>query len=207
MRVDGDIMYEFIRGKLDYVCPEYITVEASGVGYQILAPNPFSFTDKMNTQTTIYVHQHVREDFIGLYGFATREERKLFLKLLNVTGIGPKGALAIIAAGDMEALVSAIEAEDEKYLVKFPGVGKKTARQIILDLKGKLGEFGSIGLFADSKILEAKEVGNPHLEEATLALQALGYSDKELSKIKKSMESEDLATEGYIKLALKLMLK
>lgn len=200
-------MYEFIRGKLDYVCPEYIAVETGGVGYQIIAPNPFSFLGKVNDQVTIYVHQHVREDFIGLYGFSSREERKLFLKLLNVTGIGPKGALAILASGDVETLVAAIEAEDDKYLVKFPGVGKKTARQIVLDLKGKLGEFGATGLFAKEYIPTEIDKGNEQLDEAMLALQALGYSEKELSKVKKTLQAEALSTEEYIKMALKLMLK
>ena len=131
-------MYDFIKGTVDYVGPEYIVIENNGIGYQIMTPNPFVFTKKGNESATVYIYHYVREDIAALYGFGSREEKALFTKLLNVTGIGPKGALAILASGQVEQVVQAIENEDEKFLVKFPGVGKKTARQMILDLKGKL---------------------------------------------------------------------
>ena len=130
-------MYDFIKGRIDYVCPEYIVVENNGIGYLIHAPNPFVFSGT-NEEKKIYVHHYVREDLQALYGFSSREEKKLFIKLLNVTGIGPKGALAVLASGRVDQVVEAIESEDEKFLVKFPGIGKKTARQMILDLIGEL---------------------------------------------------------------------
>ena len=86
----------------------------------------------------MYTHLHVREDAQQLFAFKTLDQRELFRKLIQVSGIGPKGALAILASGNPTQVISAIEQEDEKFLVKFPGVGKKTARQMILDLKGKL---------------------------------------------------------------------
>ncbi|MDF2558397.1 MAG: ruvA [Bacillales bacterium] len=201
-------MYEYINGRLDYVCPEYISVEAGGVGYLINVPNPFAFGHKVDTNVKIYVYQHIREDFIGLYGFSTRDERKFFIKLINVTGIGPKGALAVLASGQVDQVVRAIEAEDESYLVKFPGVGKKTARQMILDLKGKLKDFTEgTGEMEVLKVADFQAKNNEHLDEAMLALQALGYSEKELAKIAKQLANETHSTEEYIKLALKLMLK
>lgn len=201
-------MYEYISGRLDYVCPEYISVEADGVGYLINVPNPFALGHKIDTNVRIYVYHHIREDFMGLYGFLTREERKFFIKLINVTGIGPKGALAVLASGQVDQVVRAIEAEDESYLVKFPGVGKKTARQMILDLKGKLKDFTEIaGENAVVKVTNYQVQNNENLDEAMLALQALGYSEKELTKIAKLLASEEHSTEDYIKLALKLMLK
>ncbi len=199
-------MYEYINGRLDFVCPEYVSVETGGVGYLLIVPNPFAYVEQVNKEVKIYVYHHVREDFAALYGFATREERKFFIKLINVTGIGPKGALAVLASGQVGHVVQAIESENESYLMKFPGVGKKTARQIILDLKGKLKEFTAEDL-ANTDIPVIQTASNINLSEAMLALQALGYSEKELGKIAQILGKENCSTEEYIKMALKLMLK
>jgi Holliday junction DNA helicase RuvA len=123
--------------------------------------------------------------------------------LINVSGIGPKGALAILAAGEPKQIAHAIEQENEKFLTTFPGVGKKTARQIILDLKGKLPEFlnelpDHIGGGSDDMVEE-----NQELKEALLALEALGYSNKEIKKVAGMLNTEKLSTDQYIKLALK----
>ncbi len=202
-------MIEFIRGYVDYVCPEYIVVENNGVGYQIFTPNPFSFQKSHDTIVTVYTYQYVREDVIALYGFRTREERTLFTKLLQVSGIGPKGGLAILAAGEPRQLVQAIEEENEKFLCKFPGVGKKTARQMILDLKGKLQNVIP-SMFPDLFTAEA-DWPIPHrsnaLDEAIEALKVLGYADREIQKVIPALMKENLSTDQYIKLALQLLLK
>lgn len=192
------------------MCPEYIVIENNGIGYQISTPNPFIYSSKMNTNVTVFTYHYVREDLIALYGFETREEKKLFTKLLNVSGIGPKGALAILASGEVQQVVSAIENEDESYLIKFPGVGKKTARQMILDLKGKLQDIVPDyfpNLFnADTLPITALST-NHAFEEAILALKALGYSDKEVKKISPELRKEQLSTDQYIKKALQRLLK
>ncbi len=172
-------MIEFIRGYVNYVCPEYIVIENNGIGYQVFTPNPFSFQMNKQQQIVVYTYQYVREDVLALYGFHTRQERSLFSKLLQVSGIGPKGALAILAAGQLEQLVEAIEAEDDKFLCKFPGVGKKTARQMILDLKGKLQAVVPDAF--PNLFTEPIEETNP-LSEALEALKALGYAEKEIQK-------------------------
>ncbi len=194
-----------MKGQVAAITPEYIVVEVYGVGYQIVAGNPFAFAAQEGKEAKVYLHQHVREDNITLYGFQTTEERYLFKKLLGVSGIGPKSALAITAAGDATQLINAIEIEDDVYLTKFPSVGKKTARQIILDLKGKLGDVvtSEIPHFVAKK--EITDGLPPQLEEAVLALQALGYSERELKKIVPKLQDEMLTSDGYIKLALKLM--
>ena len=169
-------MYEFIRGTVDFVGPEYIVIENNEIGYQISTPNPFIYSSKLNTNITVYTYHYVREDLMALYGFESREEKKLFMKLLNVSGIGPKGALAIFASGEVQQVVSAIENEDESFLVKFPGVGKKTARQMILDLKGKLQDVVPDyfpNLFNDT--FTNPQHSQSTFEEAILALKALGY--------------------------------
>ncbi|MDF2857732.1 MAG: ATP-dependent helicase RuvA [Neobacillus sp.] len=204
-------MYEFIKGTIRFVGPEYIVVENNGIGYQISTPNPFIYSSKMDTIVTVYTYHYVREDLMALYGFETREEKKLFTKLLNVSGIGPKGALAILASGEVEQVVSAIENEDETFLVKFPGVGKKTARQMILDLKGKLQDVVPDyfpNLFnADKFPQTANQPNDVAFEEAMLALKALGYSEKEIKKIAPELRKEQLSTDQYIKKALQRLLK
>ncbi|ARJ37794.1 Holliday junction branch migration protein RuvA [Sporosarcina sp. P21c] len=199
-------MYDYIKGHVTRVTPEYVVLEQSGIGWQVMTPNPFAFhvTDEVQQ---VFTYLHVREDTQLLIGFKTLEQRELFRKLITVSGIGPKGALAILANGLPSQVVSAIEREDEAFLVQFPGVGKKTARQMILDLKGKLHDlFTEIDL-PDSEDTLLTLTESDELDEAMLALTALGYSDRELKKVKPKLEKEELDTEGYMRLALKLLLK
>lgn len=202
-------MFEYIKGSIELVGPEYIVVENQGIGFQIITPNPFAFSRQMGQEIRIYTYHYVREDMMALYGFQTKEEKVLFTKLLNVSGIGPKGALAILASGNPEQVIGAIENEDEAFLIKFPGVGKKTARQMILDLKGKLQAVVP-DYFPDLFTAGEDRFGMPSLaewEEAELALKALGYSDKEIRKIAPELQKEQLSTDQYIKKALQKLLK
>lgn len=201
-------VYEYIKGKITQIEPEYVVIENNGIGYQILTPNPFVFTTKKDQDTIIYLHQHVREDLIALYGFQSTEEKWMFKKLISVSGIGPKGALAILAFGEPVQVVQAIENEDEKFLTKFPGVGKKTARQMILDLKGKLQDMipNEVGLLNPEPMTD-HIFENHELNEALLALSALGYSERELKKVKGKLPDEQLTTDQYIKKALQLLIK
>ncbi|EGQ1177518.1 Holliday junction branch migration protein RuvA [Listeria monocytogenes] len=201
-------MYDYIKGTVTTITPEYIVVEAGQIGYQIITGNPFSFQRLEGTEAQVFLYQYVREDNISLFGFQTTEERYLFKKLLSVSGIGPKSALAIIASGDVVPLISAIESEDDVYLTKFPSVGKKTARQIILDLKGKLADVVASEIVYVAPENDMVAGLSPQLEEAVLALEALGYSTRELKKvIPKLSKEEDLTSDAYIKLALQLMTK
>ncbi|EAD3021170.1 Holliday junction branch migration protein RuvA [Listeria monocytogenes] len=201
-------MYDYIKGTVTTITPEYIVVEAGQIGYQIITGNPFTFQRLEGTEAQVFLYQHVREDNISLFGFQTTEERYLFKKLLSVSGIGPKSALAIIASGDVVPLISAIESEDDVYLTKFPSVGKKTARQIILDLKGKLADVVASEIVYVAPENDMVAGLSPQLEEAVLALEALGYSTRELKKVIPKLAKEaDLTSDAYIKLALQLMTK
>jgi len=202
-------MIEFIKGFVDDITPEHIVIDHHGLGYQIHAPNPYSYTKSRKEEVVVYTYQHVREDILALYGFPSREEKALFMKLLNVTGIGPKGALAILASGNPSQVIEAIENENDTFLVKFPGVGKKTARQIILDLKGKLGDVAALyapDLFNHEEI-EQTETANHALNEAIEALKVLGYAEREIKKITPSLQKENLSTDQYVKKALQKLLK
>lgn len=201
-------MYDYIKGIITTITPEYIVVETGQIGYQIITGNPFSFQRLEGTEAQVFLYQHVREDNISLFGFQSTEERYLFKKLLSVSGIGPKSALAIIASGDVVPLITAIESEDDVYLTKFPSVGKKTARQIILDLKGKLADVVTNEIVYNAPENDMVAGLTPSLEEAVLALEALGYSSRELKKvIPKLAKEENLTSDSYIKLALRLMTK
>ena len=197
-------MYEYIKGILTKITAKYIVVETAGIGYLLHVANPYAYSGKMNQEVQVYLHQVVREDAHLLYGFTTEEEKKLFLNLISVSGIGPVSALAIIAADDNAGLVQAIESKNITYLTKFPKIGKKTAQQMVLDLEGKIN-LDLEDTPAQSKAKVAEE--NQALEEAMEAMLALGYKATELKKIKKFFEGTTDTAENYIKSALKMLVK
>ena len=129
-------MFEYINGKVTIIESGYIVIDNNGIGYKIFVGSPYSFN--IDEEYKVYLYQNIREDENTLFGFKTKEERDMFLKLINVKGLGPKMALPMLAAGKVEGIVDAIERENILYLKKFPKIGDKVARQIILDLKGKL---------------------------------------------------------------------
>ena len=201
-------MYEYLIGTITQVFPAYIVVENNGIGYLINVANPFRFKADENKQEKIYLHQVVRENEIALYGFSDFNEKQLFLKLISVSGIGPKSALAILANEDHNGFVSAVNNDDDAYLTKFPGIGKKTAKQIILDLKGKLGGLESGKPLKGQQDLEiVAEQASPYLKEALEALLALGYTKTEVKKTsKKLLDFKGDSTDGYLRQALRLMM-
>lgn len=201
-------MYEYLTGTITQVFPAYIVVENNGIGYLINVANPFRFKTDETKQEKIYLHQVVRENEIALYGFSDFNEKQLFLKLISVSGIGPKSALAILANEDHNGFVSAVNNDDDAYLTKFPGIGKKTAKQIILDLKGKLGGLESGEPLKGQQDLEiVAEQASPYLKEALEALLALGYTKTEVKKTgRKLLDFKDDSTDEYLRQALRLMM-
>ncbi|MBO0462686.1 Holliday junction branch migration protein RuvA [Enterococcus sp. DIV1298c] len=199
-------MYEYLRGIVTFISPYYIVIETQGIGYQIALGNPYRYSSKLDKEVKIYVHQVIREDAHLLYGFDSLEEKQLFLRLVSVSGIGPKSALAIMASEDHSGLIQAVETGDVTYLTKFPGVGKKTAQQMILDLKGKFGELSIDTPF--TLFDEVTEQDASALSEAMEALSALGYSDREIKRVEKQLkEIDNQTTDEYLRQALKLMMK
>lgn len=201
-------MYEYLIGTITQVFPAYIVVENNGIGYLINVANPFRFKTDETKQEKIYLHQIVRENEIALYGFSDFNEKQLFLKLISVSGIGPKSALAILANEDHNGFVSAVNNDDDAYLTKFPGIGKKTAKQIILDLKGKLGGLESGKPLKGQQDLEiVAEQTSPYLKEALEALLALGYTKTEVKKTgRKLLDFKGDSTDEYLRQALRLMM-
>ena len=197
-------MYEYFKGIISKITAKYIVLEVNSIGYILHVANPYAYSGRLHQEAKVYVHQVVREDAELLYGFATEEEKQLFLSLISVSGIGPVSALAIIAADDNAGLVQAIEQKNITYLTKFPKIGKKTAQQMVLDLEGKVVIAGD-DLSAKAVVQASNE--NQELEEAMEAMLALGYKATELKKIKKFFEGTTDTAENYIKSALKMLVK
>ncbi|WP_407269575.1 Holliday junction branch migration protein RuvA [Radiobacillus sp. PE A8.2] len=200
-------MIAYIKGTLAEIDEQAVYVEAGGIGYEVICANPFQFQDQIGESVKIFTYHYFREDFQALYGFKKVENKQLFAKLLNVSGIGPKGALAVLATVRVQDFVTAIEQEDEKFLTGFPGVGKKTARQMILDLKGKLPFTlepvgGAVGSSAPQTASHSQA-----LEEAIDALRALGYAEREITAILPALKQEDYENaDAYVRKGLALMM-
>ncbi|MFZ3576422.1 Holliday junction branch migration protein RuvA [Virgibacillus sp. DJP39] len=201
-------MIAYIKGKVTYIQDDSVIVDVNGVGYEIFCANPFVFQNSLNDEALIFTHHHVREDAQVLYGFENQEQKLLFTKLLQVSGIGPKGALAILGSVNVSDFVAAVEREDDKFLTSFPGVGKKTARQVVLDLKGKLTTMLSIPAEEnDADSLWGRE-SFEGLSETQEALRTLGYSEKEIKAVIPQLQKENLTnTDEIIRKALALLMK
>lgn len=205
-------MIDFIRGILVHMTEDAIIVDVNGLGYRVFCPNPYAFQKEIQETVTVYTHHHVREDAILLYGFTTREEQSLFRRLLDVSGIGPKGALGILSGSRPDQLIAAIQQENLAVLTKLPGIGKKTAQRMILDLKDKLGDVRTSANSAGDSIYASINSSAPigALEEAKEALVTLGYgtgeADRVLAHISNNID-ERTTVDTIIKLALKQFLK
>jgi len=211
-------MIDLMRGNVIHLEAEYIVLDVRDIGYRIFTPNPYAFASKEGA-VTVYIHHHVREDAVLLFGFESREEQMLFRKLLDVSGIGPRVALGILSGGKPEAVVAAIQGENISFLTKLPGIGKKTAQRMILDLKDKLagtsldaGLFAAGGLPADLAAAGGSRVqgSGTAWPEAREALSALGYTAAELDKawngLQQSVTAEE-SVDSLMKRALQQLFK
>lgn len=187
-------MYDYINGTIAELKNNAIVIDNNGIGYLVYVPNPYAF--EVGKQYKVFVYQQLKEDEEALFGFKIRQEKELFLKLISVKGLGCRMALPILAVGSPYGIMDAIERENILYLKKFPKIGDKLAKQIVLDLKGKL-EFIGVGISDDEVEVQ---------EELREALLALGYKEKEIQKVIKEVDST-LSIEDQIKEALKLLLR
>lgn len=183
-------MYSYILGRVVLQYSNSIVLDNNGIGYLVNVANPYSF--EIDKEYKVYIYQQIKEDDNSLYGFKSEEEKDLFLKLISVKGIGPKMALPMLATGSINGIVDAIERENILYLKKFPKIGEKVAKQIVLDLRGKLNVSGVV-------------VKN-NSDELCDVLKGLGYKEKEYKSIVLKV-SPSLPIEEQVKEALKLLLK
>lgn len=188
-------MIAFVTGKVHSFGLDWVILENQGIGYRIYFGHPETLS--LNKTVMLYTYQYIREDENSLYGFLSTEEYGLFVKLISVKGLGCKTAGAALGASSFERIVAAIEMSDVAYLKQMPGIGTKTASQIILDLKGKL--------VAQST---KDEKASPQLQDAYEALKTLGYKAGEIASIQKEMsQMTPTTTDEYVRNALQLMLK
>ena len=201
-------MYAYIKGILAEITEDAIIVENQGIGYEIAVPGQvFDYLPSVGEEVKIYTYHYVREDAILLYGFLTKEDVRIFKMLIGVSGIGPKGALAILSVLSTDDLRFAILGDDAKAIAKAPGVGAKTAQRVIIELKDKL----SLEDAFEQKLANQAQKSelNPAVgvkNEAILALTSLGYSQSEALKVLQGIEiSPDDQVEDVLKMALKQM--
>jgi Holliday junction DNA helicase RuvA len=206
-------MIDYLKGTLAHRETDYVVVDVGGVGYRVFCPNPYGIQVSDDSRVTLFIHYHVREDAILLFGFPAREEQALFRRLLDVSGVGPRVALGILSAGRPEAIISAIYQEDITFLTRLPGIGKKTAQRIVLDLKDKLADLSPGGLDTLTPAAASAAAGIPAggpWHEAKQALMALGYTEAEVDRARPAVQQAASGTEtadALIKLALQALFK
>lgn len=180
-----------IKGTIALKTDKFLIIEAGGVGYKVnVSPDTLSKVPNTGGNTLLWIHTHVREDALDLYGFLTRQEQEFFEMLINVSGIGPKGALSILGITSTETLRQAIGSGDTSYLTKVSGIGKKTAEKIVIELRDKVGNLEGTSLKNEMDALEA--------------LKSLGYSQNEAREALKSLP-QDLDTNSKVRQALKIL--
>ena len=188
-------MIAFVNGVVRIIRNDRVVLDVHGVGYEVYLANALS--QKMGDELFLYTYQHVREDAILLFGFLKEEDYEVFMRLINVKGIGPKTAQTMLSVCSGKEMIEAIENDDIKKLKSLPGIGAKTAGQIVLDLKGKFVS------------LETNDgaTSNPVWGQVQDALLSLGYKTNQLTKIKKELENTELGEDEMLRQALILLAK
>lgn len=190
-------MIAFLKGDIVEINIDYVLIDVNGVGYQVNVGKPQDFS---YGQTLIYTYYHVKEDGVSLYGFKTKQEQNLFLRLINVSGIGPKTASGILGATTTNALISAIELGNIAFLKKLPSIGPKAAQQIVLDLKGKL--------IVDESANKPSAKKSEIYSDVYDALRQFGFKVSEIDNVINKVENiEKKATSEIIKDCLKMLRK
>lgn len=185
-------MISFIKGSVYTILEDSIVVENNGIGYEVsMSPN---HNLKAGDEVFVHTYQHVREDEISLFGFLDTAERQVFLHLITVKGIGPKTANNILAKANAADIASAIANQDINFLKKLPGIGPKSAQQIILDLQKKL-------------VLDTKTVVNSDLSDALAGLKSLGLSASDIKYVESKLSKKVMTTDEYLKAGLQLINK
>lgn len=200
-------MIAYINGTLERRAESYIIIETGGIGYQIfVSPATLAKLPQTGERAKVFTYFSVKEDGVSLYGFASAEEQEMFHKLLTVSGVGPKGALGFLSQLTPQEIILAIISEDVKTLSKAPGVGRKTAQRVILELKDKFKTEDALSLGEEVQGIVETSVGGDAKFEAIDAMTALGYSRSEAARAVNAVAAEGMSTEDILKAALKKMI-
>jgi Holliday junction DNA helicase RuvA len=194
-------MIGHLKGKIISKSPPEVLLEVQGIGYEVLCPMSTIYElDNLSDDVLLFTHLSIKEDAHTLFGFITKDEKNVFRELIRVNGVGPKVALAILSNLSVHSLVECISTEDADLLAKTPGIGKKTALKLIVELQDRLSKLDLTGSLANSS--EIKQNSNPNSKQAIEALQSLGFKAKEANRMVSKIEDKELSTEQLIRLAL-----
>ncbi len=199
-------MYDYLNGVLEHKSEDYITVDVHGVGYKVFTSLQSMEHLKMGESCKVYTFLHVREDDLVLFGFSTREELKMYKLLNSVNGVGPKAALAVLSTYGIGDLARILIAKDHLKLTKVPGVGKKLAERLILELRDKISNEEAI-LSGNGTAIQVARVGDDAQNEAVEALVALGYTNQEAVAAILSLPDRSAPVEILIKNGLKALMR
>lgn len=201
-------MFYYLNGTVAHIGPYLAVIDCGGVGYACKTTNYTLATLKRGEKAKLYTYLHVREEIFELYGFATENELNCFQMLIGVSGVGPKAAQGILSSVSPERLATAIITGDEKALTGAPGVGKKIAQRVILELKDKLAK-GQLNVSTGESYggTGVTVIPENKVSEAGAALAVLGYGPAEINEALKGIPTEELSLEAIIKQALKKMMK
>lgn len=194
-------MFAYIKGSLEQKLNNYVVIDVGGIGYKIfMATKAIETLGEIGKVVKVHTHYYVREDNISLYGFNTNEELRMFELLLQVSGIGAKSAIAMLSEISPSSFALAVISDDISQLVKIPGIGKKTAARVVLELKDKLKTEEAITKTEEVKLSITNE---EETSEAIAALQVLGYTKREIEKALENVDTKNLQLEEIIKQGLK----
>ena len=194
-------MIGHLKGKIISKSPPEVLLEVQGIGYEVLCPMSTIYElDNLYDDVLLFTHLSIKEDAHTLFGFITKDEKNVFRELIRVNGVGPKVALAILSNLSVHSLVECISTEDADLLAKTPGIGKKTALKLIVELQDRLSKLELVDSLANS--IEIKQNSNPNSKQAIEALQSLGFKAKEANRMVSKIEDQELSTEQLIRLAL-----
>jgi Holliday junction DNA helicase RuvA len=190
-----------LKGQIISKNPPEVLLEVGGIGYELLCPmSTFYQLDNSSEDTLLYTHLSIKEDSHTLFGFISKDEKNMFRELIRVNGVGPKVALAILSHLSVSSLVDCIMREDADLLAKTPGIGKKTALKLIVELQDRLDKVELVN--ASTSTMGHKTSYNPNAKQALAALQSLGFKTKEANKMVSAIDDQTLSTEQLIRLAL-----
>jgi len=190
-------MISYLIGTIHHVFDESFIILAQGVGYEVFATGSMLQKLRSGDEAEVYVHHHIREDNQSLYGFASMDEREMFQKLISVSGIGPKSALAALGAAPLGELIMAIQSEDHSVFQSVPGIGPKTAKRVVLELKSKVEGV------ALSPVGDEDTMASSNRSDVLAALEQLGYSSSEILPYIREMDLSKVSIEEAIKDILK----
>ncbi|MHB1684358.1 MAG: Holliday junction branch migration protein RuvA [Bacilli bacterium] len=205
-------MIAFLDGTVAWAEDDALVLDTGGVGYRVYVPGPLASAAVVGEKLRIFTYQHVREDALLLYGFAQDEERRLFIRLQNAGGVGPKLALQMISFMGVPGIVAAVRGEDAKALTRVPGIGGKTAQRLLLELKDRLDDLAGLPGTAGTSVLtkrveQSGSLFSGRLSEVQTALEALGFGDRETVPVLRELSADILAADlaQGVKLALRAL--